>query len=158
MHLFWLNLFFAAVFTLLMGSSGIQTFLMGFVLGYGILWLTSPLYPDSRYFKKLPRILNLIGYFTAELLISNLRVLWDVITPGHINRPGIIGIPLTAQTDMEIFWVANLISLTPGTLSLDLSEDRSTLYVHVMFLEDVEKTRAAIREGLEKRILEVLRA
>jgi multicomponent Na+:H+ antiporter subunit E len=53
--------------------------------------------------------------------------------------------------------VANLISLTPGTLSLDISEDRRVLYIHVMFLEDIEHTRRQIKEGLERRVLEVMR-
>jgi multicomponent Na+:H+ antiporter subunit E len=86
-----------------------------------------------------------------------LRVLWDVITPKHISRPGIIGIPLDARTDAEIMLVANLISLTPGTLSLDLSEDRRVLYIHVMFLDDIEETRQQIKQGLERRVLEVMR-
>ena len=53
--------------------------------------------------------------------------------------------------------MANLISLTPGTLSLDLSEDRKLLYIHVMFLDDIEHTRRQIKQGLEKRVLEVMR-
>jgi multicomponent Na+:H+ antiporter subunit E len=53
--------------------------------------------------------------------------------------------------------VANLISLTPGTLSLDLSPDRRVLYIHVMFLDDIEKTRQQIKQGLERRVLEVMR-
>ncbi len=158
MSLLILNIVFAAVFTLLWDSGNIILFLSGFALGYMILWVTSPLYQDTGYFKKLPKTLNLTVYFLKELVISNLRVLWDVITPRHISRPGIIGIPLEARTDLEIFMVANLISLTPGTLSLDLSEDRKTLFVHVMFLENVEKTRADIKNGLEKRVLEVMRS
>jgi len=152
-----LNLVFAVVFTILLGSDSIGVFLSGFALGYAALWLSKPLYRDTLYFKTLPKSINLAGYFIKELVISNLRVLWDVITPGHINRPGIIGIPLTAKTDLEIFVVASLISLTPGTLSVDLSEDRKTLFVHVMFLDDVEKVRADIKNGLERRILEVIR-
>jgi multicomponent Na+:H+ antiporter subunit E len=66
-------------------------------------------------------------------------------------------VPLSARTDLEIFLVSNLLSLTPGTLSVDLSEDRHTLFVHVMFLEDVDKTRHEIKNGLEKRVLEVMR-
>jgi multicomponent Na+:H+ antiporter subunit E len=99
----------------------------------------------------------LITYFGKELLISNLKVLWDVITPQHISRPGIIALPLDARTDAEIMLVANLISLTPGTLSLDLSEDRRSLYIHVMFLDDIEQTRRQIKQGLERRVLEVMR-
>ena len=102
-------------------------------------------------------MLLLIGYFVKELLVSNFRVLWDVITPKHISHPGIIGVTLDAKTNLEIMLVANLISLTPGTLSIDVSEDKTILYVHVMFLEDVEETCLAIKEGLEKRVLEVMR-
>jgi multicomponent Na+:H+ antiporter subunit E len=158
MSLLILNIVFAAVFTILLGSGSIGVFLFGFALGYLALWLSKPLYHDTRYFKKLPRIINLFGFFHKELVVSNLRVLWEVITPWQINRPGIIGVPLTAQTDLEIFVVANLISLTPGTLSVDLSPDRKTLFVHVMFLDDVEKVRADIKNGLERRVLEVMRA
>ena len=84
-------------------------------------------------------------------------MLWDVITPQHISRPGIIGLPLDARTDAEIMLVANLISLTPGTLSLDLSDDKRVLYVHVMFLDDIDATRQQIKRGLEKRVLGVMR-
>ena len=157
MSLLILNLLFAGLFMILLGSGSIGVFLSGFGLGYAALWLSKPLYRDTRYFKKLPKTINLVVYFLKELVISNLRVLWDVVTPGHINRPGIIGVPLTAQTDLEIFIVASLISLTPGTLSVDLSEDRKTLFVHVMFLEDVESAKEEIKNGLERRILEVMR-
>lgn len=157
MSLLILNLLFAGVFMILLGSGSIGVFLSGFAIGYAALWLSKPLYQNTRYFMTLPKTINLVGYFLKELIVSNLRVLWDVITPRHINRPGIIGIPLAAQTDLEIFIVASLISLTPGTLSVDLSEDRKTLFVHVMFLDDVEKAREEIKNGLERRILEVMR-
>ncbi|WP_024333993.1 Na+/H+ antiporter subunit E [Desulfotignum balticum] len=157
MPLLILNLFFAAVFTLLLGSTRISAFIAGFFIGYIILWVSSPLYPDTRYLRKLPKTINLVLYFFKELVISSFRVTWDVITPSHISRPGIIGVPLSARTDLEIFLVSNLLSLTPGTLSVDLSEDRHTLFVHVMFLEDVDKTRHEIKNGLEKRVLEVMR-
>ncbi len=157
MNLFVLNLAFAAVFAVLLGTGRITDFFLGFGLGYAALWFTKPLYPDTRYFKKFPKTLNLTGFFLKELAISNLKVLWDVITPAHINRPGIIGVPLDARTDIEIFLVANLLSLTPGTLSIDLSEDRTTLFVHVMFLDDVNQARQEIKAGLERRVLEVTR-
>jgi multicomponent Na+:H+ antiporter subunit E len=79
------------------------------------------------------------------------------VTPGHISRPGIVGIPLSARSDLEILLVANLISLTPGTLSINLSEDRRILYVHVMFLDDPAHFRESIKDGLERRVLEVTR-
>lgn len=157
MNLFVLNIAFAAVFTTLLGSGLISQFFIGFALGYAVLWVTKPLYPEAHYFEKFPKALNLAFFFLKELAVSNLRVLWEVISPKQINRPGIIGVPLDARSDLEIFLVANLISLTPGTLSVDLSDDRQTLYVHVMFLDSIEASRAAIKKGLERRVLEVMR-
>jgi multicomponent Na+:H+ antiporter subunit E len=157
MSLLVLNLAFAVVFAILFGTGRTSEFFLGFALGYAVLWLTKPLYPETRYFHKFPKAVNLTVYFLKELAVSNLRVLWDVITPKQINRPGIIGVPLDARSDLEIFLVANLLSLTPGTLSVDLSDDRKTLFVHVMFLDDVEESRAAIKGGLERRVLEVTR-
>jgi multicomponent Na+:H+ antiporter subunit E len=157
MNLFLLNIFLALGFSAVFGQLNLSGFISGFVVGYVALWLTKPLYGKTRYFERLSGVLRLIGFFGKELLVSNLKVLWDVITPRHISRPGIIGLPLDARTDVEIMLVANLISLTPGTLSLDLSEDRRVLYIHVMFLEDIEKTRQQIKQGLERRVLEVMR-
>lgn len=157
MNLLLLNFAFAVVFATLLGGGRIGDFFAGFILGYGVLWVTQPLYPQTRYFHKFPKALNLAGYFLKELVLSNLKVLWDIVTPEHINRPGIIGVPLDARSDLEIFLVANLLSLTPGTLSVDISEDKATLFVHVMFLEDVEHTRRVIKQELERRVLEVTR-
>lgn len=73
--------------------------------------------------------------------------------------PGVVAIPLDARTDLEITLLANLITLTPGSVALDLSEDRSVLYVHAMYIDggDVEAYRRSIKEGLERRVLELLR-
>lgn len=135
----------------------IKSLAIGFLLGFGALWLTRPLYSDHRYFMRVVNIVRLVFFFIKALFISNLRVLWAVVTPSQTSRPGIIRLPLDARTDLEIMMVANLISLTPGTLSIDTSGDRRFLYVHVMFLDDVETTRRELKEGLEQRVLEVLR-
>ncbi len=73
--------------------------------------------------------------------------------------PGVVAIPLDARTEAEIALLANLITLTPGSVSLDLSEDRSLLYVHAMYIDggDVEAYRRSVKEKLERRVLELLR-
>ena len=157
MNLFLMNIFLALGFAVVEGQLNIGGIATGFALGYGVLWLTRTLYGPTRYFQRVPKVLLLVGHFLADLVLSNFRVLWDVVTPSHISRPGIVGVPLDASSDMEILLLANLISLTPGTLSIDLAEDRSILYVHVMFLDDAERACREIKEGLERRILEVTR-
>ena len=81
MNLFLLNIFLALGFSAVLGQLNLSGFVSGFVVGYMALWLTKPLYGETRYFERLPRVLGLIGFFGKELLVSNLRVLWDVITP-----------------------------------------------------------------------------
>jgi multicomponent Na+:H+ antiporter subunit E len=157
MNLFFINTFIALGYIGVQGQFSLSGFLVGYFLGYLALWLTQPLYGQSRYFQRVPKTAQLVGYFLIELLQSNLRVFWNVITPGQISRPGIVGVPLRATSEMEILLVANMISLTPGTLSVDLSDDRRVLYVHVMFLDDPDRFRQSITDGLERRLLEVTR-
>ena len=157
MNLFFLNTFIAFGYTGVQGQFNLSGLAVGYFLGYAALWVTQPLYGPSRYFRRVPKTLGLLAFFLVELIYSNLQVLWEVIPPGQISRPGIVGVPLTARSELEILLVANLISLTPGTLSIDLSDDRHTLYVHVMFLDDPDRFRENIKKGLERRVLEVTR-
>ena len=91
------------------------------------------------------------------MLLANLRVAYEVLTPGYQMRAAIIAIPLDAESDMEITVLANLITLTPGTLSLDVSADRKTLYIHAMHVHDVEKFRNDIKVRLERSVMEVFK-
>ena len=102
-------------------------------------------------------LLRLCGMFAFELVISSLRVAWDVVTPRHLSRPGILAVPLDAKTDVEITVFANLLCLTPGTLSLAVSEDRRVLYVHAMFIEHPEEDCGHLKRTFERRVLEALR-
>lgn len=111
----------------------------------------------SNYFKKIPLTISFILYFIKELIVANLKVAFDIITPKDYMKPGIIAVPLDARTDLEIVLLANLLTLTPGTLSLDVSSDRKTLYVHALYVKDADSFRREIKDGLEKRLLEVLR-
>ncbi len=157
MNLFLLNVLLAVGFMMVLEAFTLSGLLAGCAVGYGALWLTRGLYGETTYFTKVGTLFRLTVFFIRALLVSNLRVLWDVVTPSHISRPGIIRVPLDAKTDLEIMLVANLISLTPGTLSIDVSDDRRFLYVHVMFLDDEKSVLQDLKEGLERRVLEVLR-
>ncbi len=99
---------------------------------------------------------ELAFYFLYELVISSFRVAWEVVTPQSYSRPGIIAVPLDVRSDLGITLLANLISLTPGSLSLEVSADRRTLYVHVMFIDDADVERANIKNNFERRVLEVV--
>jgi multicomponent Na+:H+ antiporter subunit E len=141
------------------GMTGVTTLanlFAGFALGALVLMVVRRDRGPSP-FTRLRRGAALAAYFLWELLVANLRVAYDVVTPTYYMRPAVVGIPLDASTDVEITLLANLISLTPGTLSLDVSPDRRTLYVHGMFVGDRDAFVASIKNGLERRLLEVLR-
>jgi len=74
--------------------------------------------------------------------------------------PAVVAVPLDAETDFEITLLANFITLTPGTLSIDVSKDRKTLYVHEVYVEggDTDKVRNQIKNGFEKKILKITRS
>lgn len=98
-----------------------------------------------RAIARLGRLLALVRYFLVELVASSLKVAWDVVTPRHRASPGILAVPLDVSSETAMVVLVNLVSLTPGSLSLDVSPDRNTLYVHFMFLDDVERARDEIR-------------
>lgn len=157
MNLFLLNILFAIAWAALIGSFAAVSLLLGLALGFLALWLTRSLYGETGYFDHVWRIVKLVLFFLYELLVSSVRVAVDVLTPRHMSRPGIVAVPLDAETDAEITLLANLVSLTPGTLSLDVSVDRKHLYVHAMFIDDVEATKNEIKSGMERRLLEAMR-
>jgi multicomponent Na+:H+ antiporter subunit E len=152
-----MNLLLMFVWVALTGNAGYANFAFGFLLSFCILWATARKTEGVGYFARIPKIISFAGYFLYELLKANLQVAYDVITPTFYMKPGIIKIPLSAKTDLEITLLANLISLTPGSLSLDVSEDKSVLYVHAMYIHDRDKYIAHIKTGFEKRLLEILR-
>lgn len=153
--MFLLNILLALAWAALTGQFDPINFISGFVLGYLVLWLVQQAVGSSNYFKKVYQIVSFILFFIWALIQANLRVAYEVITPPHTMRPAIVAIPLDVKTDTAITLLANLITLTPGTLSLDVSADRKELYVHTMFVDDVEQFRREIKDGFERRVLEV---
>lgn len=151
------NLMLALVWAALTGEFSAHNLAIGFVLGYLLLAFALRADPVfAAYARRVPRMLRFAGYFLWQLLRSNLRVAYDVITPTHLMKPAIVAVPLEASTEGEIATLANLISLTPGTLSLELSQDGRSLHVHVMYLDDEAAAIAEIKD-LERRVLELLR-
>ncbi len=147
----------ALVWAAALGEISLSNLVVGFVLGFVVLGARSRLLGRRDHFARAIRAVEFVAFFALQLLLSSFRVAADIVTPTHRGRPAIVAVPLDVETDAEITLLANLISLTPGSLCLDVSEDRRTLYVHVMFLDDVEETRREIKEGFERRVLELLR-
>jgi multicomponent Na+:H+ antiporter subunit E len=154
--LFW-NVLLASCWVFLTGSFEALNYLFGFFIGYVVIALIHRHVPVLKdYPMKLPRFLNFVGFMIVELVVSNIKVAIDIITPPWHMKPGVVGFELTASTDLEITLVGNMISLTPGTLCLDVSDDRKTMFVHAMFLHDEDEVREQLR-AIEVRLLKVMR-
>lgn len=156
LHFLW-NLGLAVLWMSLLGRFSPGNFFVGFVLGYLVLLLCRPALPKSSYTRKVWQVANLAVYLAWHILLANVQIAWRVLKPRLDVQPAMIAVPLRARTDTEITAVANLITLTPGTLTVDLSPDHSTLYVHALDLRDPVAFKRSIRNGLERRVLEVLR-
>ncbi len=154
---FLMNILLTIVWVFLTGSLAIGNFSFGFLVSFFVLWLISRSEENRKYFIIIPQIIGFIFFFLYELIKANIEVALDVITPKFYMKPGIIQYPLDAKSSAEISLLANLISLTPGTLSLDVSDDRKVLYIHAMYVNDKEEFIRDIKNGFEKRLLAIMR-
>lgn len=157
MNTLMLNITLMALWVMATGSFTYTNALLGFLVGIITLAWLQPLIGPTQYFRKSVLGVWFTLLFLWEMFKSNLRVAWDVITPQQYRRPGIVAVPLDAKTDFEIGLLANMLTLTPGSLSVDVSEDRKTLYVHAMFAEDPDAVRREIKERFERQVLTLLR-
>lgn len=101
------------------------------------------------------------AWFVKEIVVSNVTVLRDNLTPGQAGTPGIAAFPTRCRTDTELTLLAALITLTPGTLTLGTAphgdpEDPRTLYVHGIYHEDADALRTDLAV-METRMLHALR-
>ena len=154
---FFLNIALALSWGALTGNFNPANLLTGFFLGYGALFIIRRALSPSDYFVKVWQVICFMLFFLKELLSANLRVAYDVLTPGFHMQPRVIGVPLEAQTDAEIMALTYFINLTPGSVVLDISTDRSTMFVHVMYAPDADAMRREIKERGERRILRLMR-
>ena len=159
MSLALLVIVLSVVWAAITGTFTVPNLLLGAVIGLFGVFLLRDRIAAPAYLGRLGKILSLAGLFVREVLLSAIKVAILVLTPNlraHL-RPGIIAFPLTATSDAEITLLANLITLTPGTLSVDVSADRRALYVHALMVRDKEALIAGIAAGFEAKVIEVFK-
>lgn len=154
---FLLNVVLMVIWLALTGVFTYINMFIGFAISYFILWILSRSSEDKRYFTIVFKVIGFFFFFLYELLKANWEVAYEVMTSNLHMKPGIVKIELEAKTDLEITLLSALISLTPGTLVVDISDDRKVMYVHGMYLEDKTKFIESIKLGLEKPLLGIMR-
>ena len=158
-----IHILLALAWVALTGVTTGANFLAGLFLGYLILLLGNKALdstmPDRRYLHKLRSVVRLGLRFLWSVFWSNVLMAWTVLTfsKGRL-KPGIVAVPLRVRSSAEITLLANWITLTPGTVTLAVSADRQTLYVHTFQIGDgPEAFRKGIRDNFEQHIMEVYR-
>jgi multicomponent Na+:H+ antiporter subunit E len=156
-----------ALFTILLaigwaaatGSFTLPNLIFGAIVGGLGLYVVRRYVSGPALMPRARRIVSLALLFFYELFVSAFRVARLVLRVdiGKHLKPAIIAFPLTATSDAEITLLANLITLTPGTLSVDVSADRRLLYVHAIAVSDREAFVRDIAEGFERKVMEAFR-
>ena len=139
------------------GNLSLLNLLFGAAVGGIGLFIVRDRLESTKLLRKARRVVSLTLLTIRELFVSAFRVAVTVASPdmrGHL-KPAFVAFPLTVTSDAEITLLANLITLTPGTLSVDVSEDRRILYVHVLDCADREAVIRDIAEGFEAKVAEV---
>ncbi len=165
MTVFVWNILLAIVWAIALGPPSPANLVVGFVVGYLTLALAwraglgrgSADSGEISYFKRIFQMVGFLVFFIKEMVMANLRVAYYVVSPLSRLRPGIVAVGIGDMTDLEITVLANFITLTPGTLTLDVSEDRTQLIVHCMDASDPDRIKREIHDGLERRLKEIMR-
>lgn len=154
-----LNVMIAFLWMLLMDEDGLHftTFFAGFLVGIGIIFMLHRFFGSSFYLKRLFACIKLLFTFISELVQSSILVLKQILSPKLKIQPGIFKYNTVLESDLEITMVSLLLTLTPGSVVMEVMPEGNVLYIHAM---DVETERGAIISQLknyEKAIMEVTR-
>jgi multicomponent Na+:H+ antiporter subunit E len=156
MNLLW-ALILSVIWMALWHSFNFVYFGVGFILALGLLRIMSRLEGGrnrASYGAQIAGAIFLSGFFVKELWKSNLKVAIDMLRRQPQISPAIVAVPLDLQGDSGITILSSLITLTPGTLSLDVSSDRKTLYVHTLYFSPKDRQAFIddIKLGFELRL------
>ncbi len=156
MTYFVLNLLIALAWLGFTAEFSVSNLAVGYLMGYLAIWISPRPVGSGRYFRKVGYTLEFILFFVTEVTIATARIAFEIVTPTHYMNPAIVAIPLDTKSRLETAILASLITLTPGSFSIEISDDERTLYVHTMYLENAESFRKEIKDKFERRVINLL--
>lgn len=153
--LFLVNLLIAFLWVGLVPLFGLADYLIGFGIGFlAIAFYKRP------YIRRTYDLLYFLVYTLWQIVLSNLILAKVILQPRLAINPGIVAVPLTASSGLEIMTLASVISLTPGTISVDLGQNERgerLLYVHILTTSDPATFQTEVKETFERLLLRVTR-
>ncbi|EIA20328.1 Na+ H+ antiporter subunit E [Listeria fleischmannii 1991] len=150
-----INVILACLWMFLESSFTFGTFIIGFVIGIVLLFFMRRFLGSTFYLFRLFALIKLLYNFLHDLVVSTVHVSRIVLKKDMNIRPGIFRYDTLLETDWEVTMLALMITLTPGTLSIDISDDYKSIYVHSLHVPNIEEEIATIRKSYEGAIMEV---
>lgn len=150
-----LNLMIAFLWVLLNDNWDNLSFFVGYLLGLGIIFVMRRFFPTPFYLRKIISILKLTYVFFRELVTSSIFVMKKIISPRLTIKPGIFALKTSLTGNWQITALAMLLTLTPGSVIMEVFPDEGLLYIHAM---DIPENKAKIikaTQAFEKAIVEV---
>ncbi|HIW12572.1 MAG TPA: Na+/H+ antiporter subunit E [Candidatus Salinicoccus stercoripullorum] len=150
-----INLFLAALWMFMGSEFSVASFFTGYIMGLAAVFMLRRFLPGSFYLKRLWAIIKLFFIFIIELLKANIHVARIVLSPKIDVHPGFYAYPCDLEEDWEIVLLSSLITLTPGTVVVAISDDHSTIYIHGVDMRSAEEEIDGIKSAFENVIKEV---
>lgn len=150
-----LTLVLILVWLLLVNAVSLGQVLLAIALGWSVPLLTQRFWPEPVRLRRPHVLLRLVATLLYDILAANLSVAWSILFRSRRLRPGFVQVPVDLRHDLAISLFANAISLTPGTVSADLTPDRRTLIVHALDLDSPERLAAELKARYEAPLKEV---
>lgn len=122
---------------------------IGFAMGAAATAILGPLVGNKDYPRRMWGVTRASLEFIRDLTMCNLQIAWDVITPTDHYAPQMVMVPVDDLSDVEMTILSSMITLTPGTLSIDLDEARRHLIVHAMYPADLDKMPTELRRPID---------
>ncbi|MDA3942396.1 MAG: Na+/H+ antiporter subunit E [Bacteroidetes bacterium] len=109
----------------------------------------------KRFLKRLVGIVQFVIFYIIELVVSSSILAYDIMRPRKSFQHGIVAVDIDMKSDTELLALINFVSMTPGSLVVDLSKDKKTLFIHTMYLDDVEEFKKNFKHDFQRRIEKV---
>lgn len=150
-----LNVLLATIWCFLVEEFRASTFVVGYLIGAGVLFVLRRMMGEVVAFRKIRVFIKLAAVFLFEMVVANVQVAWWILRPRLRVQPAMIRLPIDLQSDAAITTLAGMISLTPGTISVDVAPDRKSLEVHCLNVPDIAAAKRSIKEMFEGPLREL---
>lgn len=139
----------------LAGSYDPGTVVMGSIVGLAVPAATRSFWPDPPRLRRPFAGLALFVRVMGDIILANVEVARQVLGPVGRLKPAFIEVPLSVDDTLVATMLGSIVSLTPGTVSIEIDRERRVLLVHALHVEDVEATIATIKSRYEAPLKEI---